>query len=70
VFLGYKGLRGQENSRTGPGETLVEHTMLVGIGFTFGYNGKVDLLRNDRHGATFELPDIGRPTAWTAEAID
>ena len=70
LFIGYKGLRGKENSGVGSKETIEEHTAFIGIGFTFGGNGGIDLLRNDRHGATFELPDIGRPTAWTLEGID
>ena len=70
VLVGYKGLRGKQDAVGTADEKLTEHVLFFGIGFTFGFDGKMDLLANDRRGATFDLPDVGRMTGYTLEVLD
>lgn len=43
---------------------------MAGLGFTFGFNGRMSLQDNDRRGATFSAPEIRRWTGYTLEVID
>lgn len=72
AFLGYKGAKVSEYDPVlgARDEDVTEHIAFVGIGFVFGFNGTLDLLGNDRRGATYSLPDVARPAGWTIEIID
>jgi len=48
-------------------EELTSHAAMVGLRFQFGATSAIE---NDRRGATFDMPDVGRWTGWTIETVD
>ena len=64
-FLEYHGMQIEESN--GGDDELMEHTFLVGLRMYFGAGS---LMENDRRGATFDTPDVGRWTGWTVEVVD
>ena len=64
-FIAYDGYKGEENEE-GNNE-LVTHAGRIGLTFRFGTDS---LIENDRRGATFDTPDVGRWTGWTMETLD
>jgi hypothetical protein len=67
-FVEYKGFHGQEELDGGGSEDEVTtHAALVGLRFHFGGTSAIE---NDRRGATFDMPDVGRWTGWTMEVLD
>ena len=70
-FIGYNGMWGElDKAGGGADESVTEHSIWAGLSFTFGYDTKMTLLDNDRYGATFDAPEIGRWTGYTTEVID
>jgi hypothetical protein len=65
-FLGYNGNHVNADSSIGD-DKVTEHTFMVGLKMVFG---AATLLENDRRGATFDMPDVGRWAGWTLEVID
>jgi hypothetical protein len=61
-FAAYDGLRVEDDN-----ESVTDHRFRLGLAFRFGTGS---LLENDRRGATFDLPDIGRWTGYTISVID
>ena len=68
MFLDYHGTDIENDRNDGGNESqLSEHVFLVGLRFTFGVKS---LKHQDRYGATFDQPDIGRWIGWTLEQVD
>jgi hypothetical protein len=69
--IGYQGTRVEgEACDTCGDEHVTEHAVFAGLTFTFGYHSEMTLIDNDRRGATFDTPDIGRWAGYTVEVVE
>jgi len=68
-FVEYKGNHIAEDTSFGGSsdDELTTHAGMVGLRFQFGATSAIE---NDRRGATFDMPDVGRWTGWTMEVVD
>lgn len=66
-FLAYDGMFAENDSGGGYSEDVTDHTFRIGGRYLFGAPSLFD---NDRRGVTFDLPDVGRWTAYTTGVID
>jgi len=66
-FVEYKGNHIAEDQPGSGDDELTTHAGMVGLRFQFGATSAIE---NDRRGATFDMPDVGRWTGWTMEVVD
>ncbi len=68
-FVEYKGSHIVEDDASSGSndDELTTHAGLVGLRFQFGATSAIE---NDRRGATFDMPDVGRWTGWTIDVVD
>ena len=65
-FVQYNGTNIEDQDDS---QDVEEHTLMVGLRLNF-YGHKTSLKSVDRHGATFDMPDVGRWTAWTMDVAE
>ena len=67
--IGYNGMQ-IEDSDTGGSDEVTEHTAFIAITFLFGHGTTPTLQDNNYRGATWDLPDVARMTAYTIAVVD
>lgn len=63
-FLAYQGTMYDNENEA---RTLTEHTIRLGLNFAFGVEGQKYV---DRHGATLDLPNVARWSAYGVDMLD